>query len=123
MTESSSIEPSNSEFFDDFSHLGHQLIETDINEWMESDLHDQGYEHLVDAGIIEHVLRQSDNVVEEQIESDVEDEPEEAVNYISHKTAMEILDKCITWLYCKSEATPYNTGVLKELLQRKGFLL
>ena len=28
-----------------------------------------------DAGIIEHVLRQSDDVVEKQIDSDVEDEP------------------------------------------------
>ena len=42
---------------------------------MESDLHDQHYEHLNDAGIIEHVLRQSDDVVEEQIDNDVEDEP------------------------------------------------
>ena len=77
-----------------------------------------------DNGIIEHVLSQSDDVVEDQIDSDVEDESEEAVNCISHKTAMEILDKRITWLHCQSEGTPYNTGVLlslKELLQRKGF--
>ena len=124
MTESSSTEPSNSEFIDDFSHLGHQLTETDINDWMESDLHDQDYEHLV--GIIEDVLRQSDDVVEEQIDldSDVEDEPEEAVNYISHKTIMEMLDKCITWLYCQSKTTPYNTGVLlsfKEIAAKKRF--
>ena len=64
---------------------------------MESDLHDQGYEHLDDAGIIERVLRQSDNVVEEQIDSDVEDEPEEDANCISHKTTMEMLDRHITW--------------------------
>ena len=93
MTESSSTEPSNSEFIDDFSHFGHQLTETDINEWMESHLHDQGYEHLDDAGIIEDVLRKSDGVLEKQIDSDVEDEPEEVVHYISHKTTMEMLDK------------------------------
>ena len=91
---------------------------------MESDLHDQGYEHLVDAGIIEHVLRQSDDVVEEQIDSDVEDEPEEAVNYISHKTAMEMSDKCITWLYCQLKTTQYNIGVVisfKEIPAKKMF--
>ena len=42
-----------------------------------------------DTGIIEHVLMQSDDVVEDQIDSDVEDESEEAVNCISHTTAME----------------------------------
>ena len=44
---------------------------------------------LDDTGIIEHVLRQSDDVVEDQTDSDVEDESEEAVNCISHTTAME----------------------------------
>ena len=44
---------------------------------------------LDDTGIIEHVLRQSDDVVEDQIDSDIEDEPEEVVNCISHTTAME----------------------------------
>ena len=76
------------------------------------------------TGIIEHVLWQSDDVVEDQVDSDVEDEPEEAVNCISHKTAMEILDKCITWLHCQLETTPYNTGVLlsfKEIAANKMF--
>ena len=41
-----------------------------------------------DTGIIEHVPWQSDDVVEDQIDSDVEDEPEETVNCISHTTAM-----------------------------------
>ena len=61
-------------------------------------------------------------MVEKQIDSDVEDEPEEDVNFISHKTTMQMLDKCITWLHCQPEATPYNTGVLlslKEIAAKK----
>ena len=82
-----------------------------------------GYEHLDDAGIIEHVLRQSD-MEQDLIESDVKDELENVVDCISHKTAIEMLDKCITWLHCQPEATPYNTSVLislKEMAAKKRF--
>ena len=42
-------------------------------------------------------------------------EPEETVQCVNHKTALEMLDKCIAWLHCQPEATPYNTSVLLSL--------
>ena len=60
------------------------------------------------------------------MDSDAEsdEEPEETVQCVNHKTAMEILDKYIAWLHCQPEATPYNTSVLpslKEIAARKTF--
>ena len=117
-TDPFSEDPSCSEFLDDFSHLGQE----DISEWFESDLHDPGYEHLDDAGIIEHVLRQSDDLEKDQSEN-IKDEPDDAVHCINHKTAMNMLDKCITWLHCQPEAMPYNSILLslKEIVAKKIF--
>ena len=107
-----------SDFIENFAKLGHHLhvTEADINEWFAADVNDPGYEHLDDAGIIQHVLRQSeanDDQVDSAAESD--EEPEETVLCVNHKTAMEMLDKCIAWLHSQPEATPYNTSVLPSL--------
>ena len=58
------------------------------------------------------------------MDSDAEsdEQPEETVQCVNHKTAMEIFDKCIAWLHCQSEATPYNTSVhpsLKTIAAKK----
>jgi len=54
------------------------------------------------------------------VESD--DEELSTVAVVSHRDAMEMLDKCLTWLHAQSEATSYNTSVLlslKELAANK----
>ena len=98
------------------------VAEVDINEWLESDQNDRGYEHLDDAGIVEHVLRQSSEANQDHIESDSEEQ--ERVRCITHNKAIEMFDECITWLHCQPEATPYNTSVLlslREIATKKRF--
>ena len=58
------------------------VAELDINERLESDQNDPGYEHLDGAGIVEHVLRQSSEANQDHIESDSEEQ--ESVHCITH---------------------------------------
>ena len=115
-----------SDFTEDLAKLGHHLTEAKINKWFAADVNDLhvGYDRSDDAGTIQHVLRQSeanDDQVDSAAESD--EEPEETVQCVNHKTAMEMLDKCIAWLHCQPEATPYNTSVLslKEIAAKKDY--
>ncbi len=47
-------------FTEDFAALGYDLNEDDIQEWLRINMHDQGYEHLNDEGILAHVQGQND---------------------------------------------------------------
>ena len=112
------------EFVSEFGRLGLELTEEDVSEWIEADCNDTGYEHLDDDGIVSYVLTQSDtcssSLPDESVESD--DEELSTVAVVSHRDAMEMLDKCLTWLHAQPEATSYNTSVLlslKELAANK----
>ena len=66
------------------------VAELDINEWLESDQNDPGYEHLDDAGIVEHVLRQSSEANQDHIEND-----SVRCTCITHNKATYMFDECI----------------------------
>ena len=118
--------PQVTDFLSDFQQMGQQLTEQDVSEWLEADCNDLGYEHLDDDGIVNYVLTQSDSPPDTSIESDEECEADILAiqPVISHKDAMEMLDKCLSWLQSQPEATPYNTRVLlslKEMAANKRF--
>ena len=85
-----------------------------------------GYKHLDDDGLVNHVAGELSG---EQDSSDELDDggpseipTEESIHVISHQEAMDMFDKCLTWLQCQPETTPHNTGVLlslKEIVAKK----
>ena len=79
----------------------------DVSEWLEVDRDDLGYELLDDDGIISYVSDTPDDSMESDEETNVPTLP-----VVSHRDAMEMLDKCLTWLHVQPEATSYNTNVL-----------
>lgn len=114
-------EPTDSDFVDNFQRLGQELDESDVSEWLAEDATDVGYEHLDDAGIVAHVLH-GDRVLYES--DDEMDTP--VVCPISHGDAIDLFDKCLTWLYDQPEASAYNTSVLlslRDLAAKKRFTL
>ena len=85
-----------------------------------------GYEHLDDDGIVDHVTGSSNDEVDSNDESDDGDPCEITAteSAISHKDAMVMFGKCLTWLQCQPEATPHDTSVLlswKEMAANKRF--
>ena len=53
------------EFQSLFQQLGHILSEDEVSEWLTSDLHDNGYLHLSDDGIVSSVIEQHEESDEE----------------------------------------------------------
>ena len=118
--------PQVAEFLSDFEQMGQHLTEQDVSEWLEADCYDLDYEHLDDDGIVNYVLGQSDSAPDISIESDEECDDDISIiePVISNKDAVEMLDKCLSWLQSQPEATPYNTSFLlslKELAANKQF--
>ena len=102
----------NSEFVHDFRSLGQDLDKTKTTDWLESDCHDQGYEHLDDNAIAD-LVNGSDQV--QEVDSDDDSETVDEPCPISHRDAADMLNKCLTWLQHQTEATPCNTSVLLSL--------
>lgn len=105
--------PANSEFMHDFLDLGHDLDETEITEWLESDFHDQGCEHLDDDAIVDLFIGTCSDEVQE-VDSDDNETVDEPCP-VSHRDAAVMLNKCLTWLQHQPEATPCNLSVLLSL--------
>ena len=79
-----------------FEQLGQRLSEDEVAEWINSDLHDQGYVHLTDDEIVESIV-QHDQELEE--ESDHEDsQQDQGDSKVSHSTAVKLFDQCLLWL-------------------------
>ena len=113
-------------FLTDFQQMGQDLTEQDIRDWLWADRDDLGYEHLDDDGLVNHVAGSSNDEVDGDDESDDGDPSEISTTEpaISHRDAVEMFDKCITWLQCQPEAMPHHTSVLlslKEIAANKQF--
>jgi len=105
-----------------FTQIGLELTEEDVSEWLEVDHNDKGYDHLDDDRIVSYVLAQSDahasHPPDECEESDEESDVP-ILPVVSHRNAMEMLDKCLTWLHAQPEATSSVLLLLKELAANK----
>ena len=101
------------EFQSLFQQLGHILSEDEVSEWLTSDLHDNGYLHISDDGIVSSVIEQHEESDEESdCEANLQDS---AASTISHSTAVNAFDQCLSWLRQQEEVSVYNVGVLNEL--------
>jgi len=94
-----------------FRHVGQNLSEEDVSEWLASDQHDQGYKHFNEDEIIANIVHDSES--EEEQDSDSEDSL--APSQVSHSTAIQLFDGCLQWLQQQKEASVYNVGVLQDL--------
>ena len=102
-------------FVSDFATLGFELAQSEVQEWLKVDANDQGYQHLNDQSILSHVLNSQEQAVSPETDSETEDLESLPPCSVKHKVAMEMFDKCLSWLQHQLEASSYNTSVLLSL--------
>ena len=104
-----------------FQLLGHDLGENDIDEWLQADASDRGYEHLCDEEIVASVTH--DPASQEHYSDEETETTEPGTTHdtasISHGQAVKMFDSCITWLQVQDEASPHNLSMLRELHVRE----
>ena len=91
--------------------LGENLNVSDINEWLQSDDNDKGYEHMNDAKVIAAVTGQDSTQFEEDTEEGTHAEKESSTSSticISNGQALQMFNDCIPWFQQQEEATYYN---------------
>ena len=82
--------------------LDSNLSDRDISDWVNADSSDPGYALLSDQDIIQQLTCSNPPLPTED-----ESEDEESCNHIpTNGEVMEMLDKCLTWYECQTEATP-----------------
>lgn len=85
------------------------LSDRDISDWVNIDSSDPGYALLSDNDIIEQLTYSNPPPPTEE-----ESDDEETSNHIpSNGVVMEMLDKCLTWYECQTEATQTSMMLLK----------
>ena len=109
---SSSDEPND----DEVLKLAHQLdpsVENqDIDDWMDVDCNDEGYQMLSDEDIITCVT-QTEQDTEENDDNEPEDE--EIQNVPKAGEVKDMLDKCLLWYERQDESTSTSLLLLKQL--------
>jgi len=92
--------PKVAEFLADFQQMGQSLTEQDVEDWLDSDRNDLGYEHLDSDGIVNHATGElsgeQDSIEECDDDGPSEIPTEESIHVISHQEAMDMFDKCLT---------------------------
>ncbi len=79
-----------------FNHIGQELSEEDVSEWLTSDQHDRGYKHFNDDEIVASIVNEND---EEEEELSIEDSQEST--QISHSAAVSILTDALNGFYTR----------------------
>ena len=108
----------NDDFVTLFNIVGQDINETEISEWLETDVTDKGYAHLTDQEIIKKVTNHNDSEseVDEDITTDLElDSVPVCTTLVSNSDAMTMFDGCITWLHQQKEANAYNLSIFHEI--------
>ena len=100
---------------DDFSSMfrmiGHDLNETEINDWLYADEHDMGYNHLNDDEIVALAMEETDP--QEEMNGDEADQL--MTSLVPHSVAVRMFDECLKWLEEQEEASVYNIAILCDL--------
>ena len=68
-----------------------------------------------DDEIVSHVLGGDDTADICEDDGDNEEEPDVVVCPVTHAQAMDMFEKCMTWLQYQPEASAYNTSLLISL--------
>ena len=93
--------------------LDNNLSDSDISDWIGADNCDPGYQVLTDQDIVEQVTRTD---TQPSTENDPDSESEDSSCDIpTNGEAMEMLDKCLAWYECQSDATPTSVMLLKRI--------
>ena len=86
---------------------------SDISDWIGADSCDPGYQVLTDLDIAEQVTStDTQPSTENELDSESEDS---SSNIPTNGEAMEMLDKCLAWYECQSDATPTSIMLLKRI--------
>ena len=94
-----------------FQELGHALTQQEVAEWLDQDANDPGVQLYTDSEICDLVSSRGDDM---HTDNEVEEEGYQACP-VSNSQAASYFDQCLTWLEHQSEATIYNTTLLREL--------
>ena len=100
----------NAEGEDLAKRLDSNLTDGDVSDWVEADSGDPRYQLLTDEEILEQV---ANPLTGAETESDCENE--ESDDIPTNGETMEMLDKCLKWYECQSEATPTSIMLLKRV--------
>ena len=101
----------NNDFVVQFAALNTELTTSDIDGWFHAD--GPGYKHLDEQEIV-------DFLVAERNECDEEEDADKNTQHLTQKVqcpfsraeAMQMFDRCLTWLRIQPEATVSNTSSL-----------
>ena len=93
-----------------FRKLGHELTESELDDWLQSDQHDVGYTHFNDDEIISSIVQEECDKSDGTDDNEVQEIPK-----VGHGEAVKMFDGCIQWLQEQDEASVYNITVLQEL--------
>ena len=94
--------------------LDNNLSDSDISDWVGADSSDPGYQVLTDQDIIEQVGQACTNP-QLSTESESDTENEDSISVPTNGEAMEMLDKCLMWYECQSDATPTSVMLLQRI--------
>ena len=94
--------------------LDSNLSDRDISDWIGADGCDLGYQVLTDQEIIEQVTCTNPQLSAEH-ESDSKSEDTCSSSVPTNEEVTEMLDKCLTWYKCHSDATPTSVMLLKRI--------
>ena len=93
--------------------LDNNLSDSDISDWIGADSCDPSYQVLTDQDIVEQVTSMD---TQPSTENDPDSESEDSSCDIpTNGETMEMLDKCLAWYECQSDATPTSTMLLKRI--------
>ena len=110
---SSSDEPKeNDEVLELARQLDSNVENRDIDDWMDVDCRDEGYQMLSDEDIIRHVT-ETDQATQEN--DDDEEEDEVIQNVPKAGEVKDMLDKCLLWYERQNECTSTSLLLLKQL--------
>lgn len=93
--------------------LDNNLSDSDISDWIGADSCDPGYQVLTDLDIAEQVTSTD---TQPSTENEPDSESEDSSSDIpTNGEAMEMLDKCLAWYECQSDAIPTSIMLLKRI--------
>ena len=75
------------------------MAKTSVGEWLTSIDQDPGFEHLDDNAIVHLVLNSNQEQMTEMDFNDQTEVDDATPHPVRRKDAMEMLDKCLTWLH------------------------
>ena len=109
-TSSQDDDLSTEQFQTQLEMLGQDMSENEIDEWLNEDCNDNGYEHMGDAETTAEVLQSNESELSDDDETSTAEQEETtpASNVIPHSQVVKMMDSCIDWFQQQSEANVFS---------------